>query len=178
MTNLKRSVPVRIESASRAQFRRHALAAAISAAFAVPQYVYALPTGGQVVSGSSTITQTNATTLSITQGTTRSGINWQGFNTASGESVIVAQPAGGVALYRVANPVEFFGRLSANGQIFLSSPMGVLFGAGSSVDVGGLTATTLSISDADFNAGRYVFSNSGGAGASSPRLRVGRIWTL
>ena len=87
--------------------RRHALAAAISAAFALPHAAYALPSGGQVVSGSSTITQTNPSTLSINQTTVRSGINWQGFNTSSGESVIVTQPTGGVALYRVASPVEF-----------------------------------------------------------------------
>ena len=129
--------------------RRKVIAAAIGAAFALPQFAFALPTGGQVVSGSSTITQTNANTLSIVQSTTRSGINWQGFNTTAGQSVLVSQPAGGVALYRVANPVEFFGHLSANGQIFLSSPRGVLFGPSSSVDVGGLAATTLSISDAD-----------------------------
>src|SRR6185436_845669 len=124
---------------------------------------YALPTGAQVVSGSSVISQPNSTTLSINQSTTRSGINWLGFNTTAGESVIVTQPAGGVALYRVTSPVEFFGRLSATGQIFLSSPGGVLFGAGSSIDVGGLVSTTLSMSQADFDAGRNVFSNAGGA---------------
>ena len=37
--------------------RPRALALAISAAFGVPQLAFALPTGGQVVSGSSTITR-------------------------------------------------------------------------------------------------------------------------
>ena len=145
--------------------RRHAVALAVSAAFALPQFAYALPTGGTVVSGSSTITQPNATTLAITQGTTRSAVNWLGFNTASGESVIVTQPGGGTALYRVASPVEFYGRLSATGQIFLSSPTGVYFAPGANIDVGGLVATTLSMSQADFDAGRNIFTNTGATGS-------------
>ena len=145
--------------------RKRALAVAVGAAFSAPYLAYALPTGGEVVSGSSTISQTNPSTLAITQSTSKSIINWQGFNTSSGESVLVTQPAGGMALYRVFSPVEFYGNLTANGQIFLSSPFGVLFGAGSSVNVGGLTATTLSISNEDFNSGHYVFSNSGSAGS-------------
>src|SRR5204862_2037096 len=60
---------------------------------------------------------------------------------------------------------EIFGRLSANGQIFLTNPNGVLFGRSASVDVGGLFATTLSIADKDFLAGRYNFYNAGGAGS-------------
>ncbi|MEK6243974.1 MAG: filamentous hemagglutinin N-terminal domain-containing protein, partial [Pseudomonadota bacterium] len=168
--SLKLSIPVvQSESTSSAQMRRHALAIAVSAAFALPQFAYALPTGGVVVSGNSAISQPNPSTLSINQTTGRSAVNWTGFNTSSGESVLVSQPAGGVALYRVASPVEFFGRLSANGQIFLSSPMGVLFGAGSSIDVGGLAATTLSMSDANFNSGNYVFTNNGVTGSVTNR---------
>src|SRR3972149_8066273 len=100
MKNLKACVSTQPAASIMPPLRRHALAAAIGAAFAEPQFAYALPTGGQVVSGSSTISQPSASTLNINQSTVRSGINWQGFNTAAGESVIVTQPAGGVALYR------------------------------------------------------------------------------
>src|SRR3989442_11493307 len=61
------------------------------------------------------------------------------------------------------NPSEIFGRMTANGQVFLTNPNGVLFAPSASVDVGGLFATTLSIADKDFLAGRYNFYNAGGA---------------
>src|SRR5687767_9088420 len=112
-----------------AQMRRNALALAVSAAFT--QGAYALPTGGVVVSGQSTITTPTTTSMVVNQGTTKSIINWQGFNTTAGESVRVTMPGGGKALYNVADPVNFHGSLSSNGQIFLSSPGGLLFGAGS-----------------------------------------------
>ena len=57
------------------------------------------------------------------------------------------------------------GNLSANGQVFLLNPNGVLFGAGAHVDVGGIVASTLGLSDGDFVAGRYTFSGNGGSGA-------------
>ena len=71
-----------------------------------------------------------------------------------------------MALNRVigADPSVILGRLSANGQVFLVNPNGVLFGAGAVVNVGGLVASTLDISDADAMAGRYRFSQAG-AGA-------------
>src|SRR5688572_433979 len=146
-----------------AQLRRNALALAVSAAFA--QGAYALPTGGVVVSGQSTITTPTTTSMVVNQSTVKSIINWQGFNTTAGETVRVAMPGGGAALYRVADPVSFYGQLSSNGQIFLSSPGGLLFGAGSLVNVGSIVATTLSMSNADFNAGRYVFTNQGATGS-------------
>ena len=59
-----------------------------------------------------------------------------------------------------ADPSVILGQLSANGQVFLSNPSGVVFGQGSRVDVHGLLATTLNITDADFFDGNnsYLFS--------------------
>src|SRR5438093_13474880 len=61
------------------------------------------------------------------------------------------------------NASEYSGRLKDTGQVFLTAPAGVLFAPSASVDVGGLFATTLSIADKDFLAGRYNFYNAGGA---------------
>ncbi len=49
--------------------------------------------------------------------------------------------------------------------MFILNPNGVLFGAGSQVNVGGLVASTLSMSNADFMAGNHVFTGSGGSGS-------------
>src|SRR5205814_1821422 len=105
--------------------------------------------------------------LQVDQGTNKAILQWDNFSIGSSAWVNFSQPsASSVALNRVTgtNPSEIFGRLTANGQVFLTNPNGVLFGPSASVDVGGLFATTLSISDADFLAGRYNFVNNGGAG--------------
>jgi large exoprotein involved in heme utilization and adhesion len=67
-----------------------------------------------------------------------------------------------VALNRVigANPSSILGNLSANGKVFLVNPNGILFGNGAQVNVGGLVASTLNISDSDFMAGNYRFSGT------------------
>ena len=149
--------------------RPSAIALAVAGALvAAAQNSFALPTGGEVAAGQATISQPSASSLQITQGTQKAILNWQGFSIGKSEAVNFTQPsASAVALNRVlgSNPSHIFGRLTANGQVFLSNPSGVIFGRTASVDVGGLVATTLSISDSDFLSGNYVFSNGGAAGA-------------
>jgi len=50
----------------------------------------------------------------------------------------------------------------------------VLFGAGSQVNVGGLVASTLGMSNADFMAGRHVFTGSGGSVVNKGNLNAGQ----
>ncbi len=114
-----------------------------------------LPSGGQVVAGHSTITQHGAT-LDITQSTQRAIIDWQTFNVGAGAQVDFIQPnASAVSLDRVVggNLSQIEGRINANGQVFLVDPNGILFGKSAQVNVGGLTASTLDITNADFLAG-------------------------
>src|SRR5258706_242651 len=144
------------------ELRRKALALAVSAAFA--QGAYALPTGGTAEVGSMVITTPTTNSMVITHSTTQNVDRFGSFNTTSGETVRVNFTNGGSAFYRVGDPVSFYGALSSNGRIFLSSPGGILFGAGSVVDGGSLGASTLSMSNADYLAGRYVFTNQGATG--------------
>ena len=128
----------------------------------------ALPTGGQLVSGQATITQPSAAQMQIHQTTQQATLNWQTFNIGSAAQVNFQQPNGSsVALNRVlqsdASVIE--GRLTANGQVFLVNPGGVVFGKTAQVDVGGLVATTMNISDKDFAAGNYHFTRDGSGGA-------------
>ena len=92
-------------------------------------------------------------------------MNWQGFNIAAGETVNFVQPnRSAIALNRVlgGEASSIYGQLSANGQVFLVNANGILFGRGAQVNVGGLVASTLDLSVADFMNGKRTFSGSGG----------------
>ena len=118
-----------------------------------PVLVHALPEDGQIVSGDGSIQQPSSQDMVINQDSSQLIINWQGFNIGAQESVHFQQPGtDSVALNRVigVDPSLIMGQLSANGQIFISNPSGVFFGPGSRVDVHGLLASTLTISDEDF----------------------------
>jgi len=124
----------------------------------------ALPTGGQVAAGKISIKQASPSTMKIVQSTQKGIINWQSFGVGANQSVDFVQPsASSVTLNRVmgSNPTAIYGHLNANGQVFLVNPNGVLFAPGASVNVGGIVASTLGISDQDFLAGNYHFSGAG-----------------
>ncbi len=125
--------------------------------------IYALPVGGVISAGSASIGSSTSSTT-ITQSTQNVVLNWQSFNIASGEAVQFVQPnSSSVALNRVlgTDPSSILGSLTANGKVFLVNPNGILFGPGASVNVGGLVASTLNISDSEFMAGTYNFTGSG-----------------
>ncbi|MCI0749436.1 MAG: filamentous hemagglutinin N-terminal domain-containing protein [Nevskiales bacterium] len=129
--------------------------------FLAPGLALANPTGADVVSGDVSFATPDANTLLINQSTASAAINWQTFSIEAAEYVIFNQPSvSAVALNRVVggSPSEIFGHLLANGRVFLINPQGILFAPGAQVDVGGLIASTMNISDEDFNAGRYVFA--------------------
>ena len=118
------------------------------------------PTGGTVTTGQGTISQSGGTTT-VKQGSQDLSLNWTGFSIAAGETVRFVQPSStAVALNRVTGtaPSQIFGQLQANGQVFLINPNGVLFAPGAEVNVGSLVASTLKVTDADFQSGHYQFT--------------------
>lgn len=134
---------------------------------------YALPEGGQVAAGQAAIT-TAGSTMTIAQQTAQAIINWQNFGIGSGEAVHINQPnSQAMLLNRVigSNPSEIFGQLTANGQVILVNPNGVFFRPGSSVDVGGLTASTLNIANEDFLKGQLSFAGD----SQNPVINAGSI---
>ena len=152
----------------------HALAAPPTPA--VPA-ASALPTGGQVAAGAASIAQTG-NRMDVTQTSQKAVVNWQTFNIGSAAHVNFAQPnASSVALNRVlsSDPSAIYGKLTANGQVFLVNQAGVLFGAGSRVDVGGLVASTMDVSDTDFMNGRYSFGSGPGSIPNGTVLNQGTI---
>ncbi len=149
----------------------------LTAAFLVPSAfaqtapaTNALPSGGQVAAGQVTMATTGAPgspTLNVTQGSDRAIVNWQHFDVGRDATVRFAQPSASSAiLNRVVgtDASRVFGRVEANGQVFLVNPQGIYFGPTSSVDVGSFVASTLSIGDADFLAGRLNFRRDGTPG--------------
>jgi filamentous hemagglutinin family protein len=130
-------------------------------------YATTAPTGGVVTSGTATISQTSNTT-NINQSTNKATINWTSFSTSSDETVNFVQPSSSsITLNRVTGSDKsvLAGVLNANGNVFLINSNGVLFTKGSSVNAAGFLASTLNITDADFNAGNYVFKSTGTTGS-------------
>jgi len=126
---------------------------------------FALPTGGEVVSGSADF-HTQGQHMSINQQTDKLVTQWKDFNVQNGQSVTFNQPTStSIALNRVVgvNGSQIHGQINANGRVFLINPNGVVFGQGAQVNVGGLVASTRDISDADFKAGNYKFAGSSAA---------------
>jgi filamentous hemagglutinin family protein len=120
------------------------------------------PTGGSVVEGSAGISQSGSVT-NVNQSTNKAIINWQGFSIGANETVNFNQPGrSSVTLNRViGNETSVIsGALNANGQVFIVNSAGVLFGKNAQVNVGGLVASTLDISNANFMAGNYTFSGT------------------
>ncbi|MCF8472882.1 MAG: filamentous hemagglutinin N-terminal domain-containing protein, partial [Sphingomonadaceae bacterium] len=126
-----------------------------------------LPTGASVAAGDASVSQTGSNMV-INQSTKKAVINWKTFNIASGASVNYVVPdSASITLNRVTGDdvSKIFGSLTSNGQIFLLNPHGIVFGVGSRVNAAGIVASTLSLSDEDFQAGRYDFKNNGLKGA-------------
>src|SRR5262249_38657761 len=120
---------------------------------------------GQVVAGSAGISQSGPVT-NINQSSNKAVINWQTFSIGARETVNFNQPgAASVTLNRVIGNERsvISGALNANGQGFLVNSAGVLISKGAQVNVGGLVASTLDISNSDFMAGNYRFSGSSAA---------------
>lgn len=154
------------------------LTAVASVAMAQTVSTQQLPTGGQIVSGSGTISAQGAA-MTVNQNTARMIANWSSFNIGANASVNFVQPsASAVALNRIQSqdPTQIMGRLTANGQVMLVNPAGVVFGRGSQVDVGSLVASSLAISDANFLNGNYRFA-ADGLNALGAVVNQGRITT-
>ena len=130
----------------------------------LPLLVFAhpsLPVNGNIVVGQGRM-DVNNTTFTVTQQSDKLAINWGSFDIAQGNSVIYNQPGQqSIALNRVLgrDVSQIYGNLKANGQVFLLNPNGILFGKNAQVDVGGLVASTKSMSDHDFISGCYTLTS-------------------
>ncbi|HEY6241434.1 MAG TPA: filamentous hemagglutinin N-terminal domain-containing protein, partial [Burkholderiales bacterium] len=130
------------------------------------------PTGGTVSSGGASFAS-SGNTLTVTN-TANAIINWQSFSIGVNEITRFLQSSSSSAvLNRVvgahgAIPQSVIdGVLSSNGRVFLLNSSGIVFGATARIDVSGLVASSLNLSDQDFKNGRLRFTENPGAGAVS-----------
>ncbi|ENU26337.1 hypothetical protein F992_02410, partial [Acinetobacter modestus] len=124
-----------------------------------------LPTGGNVTVGSAQVSQNN-NTLNVHQNSQNVGIQWDSFNIGQNATVNFYQPnTSSIAVNRVldSNASQIMGKLNANGQVFLLNPNGVIFSKTAQVNVGGIVASTLNVTDSDIISGKFKLQNQGNA---------------
>src|SRR5882762_6910449 len=171
---MKSSGGITMSSATpRDGFRPKLLALSVAACFSLScTQSLANPTGGSVSSGSAGFAS-SGNTLTVTN-SANAIINWQSFSIGVNEITrFVQSSASSAVLNRVvgANGVipqsVIDGVLSSNGRVFLINQSGILFGANARIDVAGLVASSLNLSDQDFLNGRMRFTETPGAGGVS-----------
>ena len=170
MVDQSRPLPVPALPASRAPLRPKLLAVSVAACFGLGSVAaLANPSGATVVSGSASFA-TSGSQLTVTN-SPNAIINWQSFSIGVNEITrFVQQNAASAVLNRVVGsggvvPQSVIdGILSSNGRVFLMNNSGVVFGPNARIDVAGLIASSLNMSNEDFLAGRMRFTEVLGAG--------------
>ncbi|WP_143247563.1 beta strand repeat-containing protein, partial [Agaribacterium haliotis] len=125
------------------------------------------PSNPVVRNGSANVNQ-SGTSTTVNQSTNRVAIDWDSFDIAAGESVTFVQPGSdSFALNRVLsnNLTSIAGSISANGNIAIVNPAGVVFNSGSVINVGGLLASGLDIDPDDFMDGAFTLTYEDGTEA-------------
>lgn len=163
------------------QSKSAAIAIAIMAMSLHSSSVQAMPEQGKIVAGEGEIARPDEKTMVINQKTDRLALDWQKFNIAKDEKVHFDQNSkSAIALNRVVGDGRSIidGSLSAKGHVFVINPNGVLFGKNSSVDVGGLVASTANVTDDDmrnFAQGKGDLGLQIAAGREASVINAGTI---
>jgi filamentous hemagglutinin family protein len=128
---------------------------------------HAAPSNGHVSSGQATISG-GGRSVTVTQTSQRSVIDWKSFSIGSGQTARFNLPSSTAAvLNRVTGDQlsSLLGNLYSNGQVYLLNPNGVLVGKNGVVDTKGFIASTLDVSNKAFMAGgAQSFEGSSTAG--------------
>ena len=149
----------------RSRFLAHSALAGCLVLFPVTAFAQTGPANGTVAAGGATIGQAGAKTT-VTQTSDKAIINWGAFNLGSGASFDVTQPSAAAMLLNrdlSGRPSLIDGSVTANGRVWIINAQGITFGENARVNVGGLVASTLDVSDADFldSDNRFRLTNPG-----------------
>jgi filamentous hemagglutinin len=133
---------------------------------------------GFVTSGKATGVQAG-NTFTVSQASNQAILNWASFNVSADGKVIFQQPGQtSIALNKIyqASPSSIFGELTANGQIYLINPNGMVFGATSKVNVAGLIASSLGLAQGDAGLANGILAPIS-SGTPGPALQSdGRVY--
>lgn len=115
--------------------------------------LFALPNINQVVNGEVNIVQASEKSLQVNQNSDKAIVNWNSFNLDANETVHFQQPVNGICLNRIdaTNGMsQIAGNLSSTAKVIFINNAGVLFADTAQVNVGGIIASAIDISDDNF----------------------------
>jgi filamentous hemagglutinin family protein len=159
---------MKTRSGSQFNFRHRLLYVAVASCFSTT-IALANPVNPTVVSGGATFA-TAGSTLTVTN-TPNTIVNWQQFGINNGETVrFIQQSSASSILNRVTggDMSRILGTLQSNGKVFLVNPNGIVMGQGSVIDVAGLVASSLNMTDADSWPAGYASTPTASTLAASP----------
>gem|GEM_PF-5198223 len=127
-----------------------------------------VPSGATVANGNVSITAGDGG-LTVQQNSQSAIVNWNSFSIAPNLAVTFIQPNGSsVILNRVTGgeASQIQGSIISNGKVFLVNPNGILFSNTSQINVGSIVASTLDITDSNFNSGKLIFERTSDGSAT------------
>jgi len=126
------------------------------------------PEGAQVVAGAASVSGQGTATVTVSQASEKTILNWDSFSIKEKELTQFLQPhAKAVALNRVvgADPSLIYGTLTANGRLILINPNGLTVGPSGVINANSFIASTADIANENFLAGKFTFDIPGQANA-------------
>ncbi|MDZ7685026.1 MAG: filamentous hemagglutinin N-terminal domain-containing protein [Gammaproteobacteria bacterium] len=148
--------------------RRGLLASGLAGHLVFAPLAKAGPDGGEVVTGEGSVSKPSATETHIDQQSQNLLMRFDSFDVDADESVLITQPnatAWFVGEIDGGRPTSIFGSITANGQIALVNPHGVIFGETASISAAGIFASGLSLEANDiFEGGEAEFKAKSGPG--------------
>lgn len=116
-----------------------------------------VPAGGTVAAGTAAIASPAAGRVVVDQASRRAVVDWRGFDVGQDATVRFNQPdAGSITVNRVTagGASRIDGHVSANGQVVILNPSGVLVGPTGRIDAAGVVASTSRLDVDGFMAGK------------------------
>ncbi|MFC1643597.1 filamentous hemagglutinin N-terminal domain-containing protein [Chlamydiota bacterium] len=142
--------------------------------------LFALPEGESVRHGEVSI-ERDGDKMIVYQESGRAIVNYKSFNIDQPETVEFRQPDGGSKiLNRVTGggSSTIAGSMLSNGQVYLINTAGILFTSSARVNVAGLVASAMNMSDGDFLNGRNFFSGGGGSVVNKGSLKGNYVYLV